>query len=68
MGKVRQATREPLVAWSLTGSALVVLAAALVLLGLNASQPDASRLDAGQIGLYGPGCPSEPWPTPAPAA
>ena len=40
-------------AWSLTGSALVVLAAALVLLGLNASQPDASRLNAGQIGLYG---------------
>ena len=53
MGKVRQATRKPLVAWSLTGSALVVLAAALVLLGLNASRLNASRLDAGQIGLYG---------------
>ena len=48
MGTVRQATRKSLVAWSLTGSVLVVLAAALVLLGLN-----ASRLDAGQIGLYG---------------
>ena len=47
MGKVRQATRKPLVAWSLTGSALVVLAAALVLLGLN-----ASRLHAGRIGFY----------------
>ncbi len=53
MGKVRQATRKPLVAWSLTGSVLVVLAAALVLLGLNASRLNASRLDAGQIGLYG---------------
>jgi hypothetical protein len=29
MGKVRQATRKPLVAWLLTGSVLVVLAAAL---------------------------------------
>jgi hypothetical protein len=53
MGKVRQATRKPLVAWSLTGAVLVVLAAALVLLGLNASRLNASRLDAGQIGLYG---------------
>ena len=53
MGKVRQATRKPLVAWSLTGSVLVVLAAALVLLGLNASRLNASRLNAGQIGLYG---------------
>ena len=53
MGKVRQATWKPLVAWSLTGSVLVVLAAALVLLGLNASRLNASRLDAGQIGLYG---------------
>src|SRR6185437_10377082 len=52
MGKVRQATWKPLVAWSLTGSVLVVLAAALVLLGLNASRLNASRLDAGQIGLY----------------
>jgi hypothetical protein len=40
------------VAWSLTGSALVVLAAALVLLGLNARRPNASRLDAGIIGFY----------------
>src|ERR1700761_6882529 len=53
MGKVRQATRKPLVAWSLTGSVLVVLLAALVLLALNASRVNASRLDAGQIGLYG---------------
>jgi hypothetical protein len=53
MGKVRQATRKPLVAWSLTGSALVVLAAALVLLGLNASRVNASRLNAGLIGFYG---------------
>src|ERR1700749_2667077 len=52
MGKVRLAARQPLVAWALTGSALVVLAAALVLLGLNASQPDASRLNAGQTGFY----------------
>jgi hypothetical protein len=52
MGKVRLAARKPLAAWALTGSALVVLAAALVLLGLNASQPDASRLDAGLIGFY----------------
>jgi hypothetical protein len=29
---------KPLVAWALTGSALVVLAAALVLLGLNAER------------------------------
>jgi hypothetical protein len=48
MGKVRQATWKPLVAWSLTGSVLVMLAAALVLLGLN-----ASRLNVGEIGLYG---------------
>ena len=41
-------TRNPLAAWPLTGSALVVLAAALVLLGLN-----ASRLNAGRIGFYG---------------
>ena len=52
MGKVRLAARQPLVAWALTGSALVVLAAALVLLGLNASQPDASRLGTGRIGFY----------------
>jgi hypothetical protein len=43
---------KPLVAWALTGSALVVLAAALLLLGLNASQPDASRLGTGRIGFY----------------
>jgi hypothetical protein len=48
VGEVRHATRKPLAAWSLTGSALVVLAAALVLLGLN-----ASRLNAGRIGFYG---------------
>ena len=53
MGEIRLAARKPLVAWSLTGSALVVLAAALVLLGLNASRLNASRLNAGQIGLYG---------------
>jgi len=47
MGEVRHATRKPLAAWWLTGSALVVLAAALVLLGLNASRPDAVR-----IGFY----------------
>ena len=41
-----------MLAWALTGSALAVLAAALVLLGLNASQLHASRLDAGQIGFY----------------
>jgi hypothetical protein len=35
MGKVRLAARKPLAAWALTGSALVVLAAALVLVGLN---------------------------------
>jgi hypothetical protein len=48
MGEVRRAARKPLAAWLLTGSALVMLAAALVLLGLN-----ASRLDAGRIGFYG---------------
>jgi hypothetical protein len=47
MGEVRHAARKPPVAWSLTGSALVVLTAALVLLGLN-----ASRLDAARIGFY----------------
>ena len=52
MGKVRHAVRPSLVAWTLTGSALFVLAAALVLLGLNASRPNASRLDAGIIGFY----------------
>ena len=52
MGEIRHAARKPLLAWSLTGSALVVLAAALVLLGLNASRLNASRLDTGQIGLY----------------
>jgi len=41
------------VAWALTGSALVVLAAALLLLGLNASRLNASRLNAGLIGFYG---------------
>jgi hypothetical protein len=40
-------------AWSLTGSALVMLAAALVLLGLNVSRPNASRLDSALIGFYG---------------
>ncbi len=53
MGEIRHAARKPLVAWSLTGSALVVLAAALVLLGLNASRLNASRLNVGAIGLYG---------------
>ena len=53
MGEIRLAARKPLVAWSLTGLALVVLAAALVLLGLNASRLNASRLNAGEIGLYG---------------
>jgi hypothetical protein len=53
MGEIRHGARKPLLAWSLTGSALVVLAAALVLLGLNASRLNASRLDTGQIGLYG---------------
>ena len=53
MGEIRHAARKPLLAWSLTGSALVVLAAALVLLGLNAGRLNASRLDTGQIGLYG---------------
>ena len=48
MGEVRHATRKPLAAWWLTGSALVVLTAALVLLGLN-----AGRLNAGRIGFYG---------------
>ena len=48
MGEVRHAARKSLAAWSLTGSALVVLAAALVLLALN-----ASRLHAGKIGFYG---------------
>jgi hypothetical protein len=52
VGTVRNAARKPLVAWSLTGLTLVVLAAALVLLGLNASQPDASRLGTGRIGFY----------------
>jgi hypothetical protein len=53
MGRVRHAARKPLAAWSLTGSALVVLAAALVLLGLNVSRPSASRLDGALIGFYG---------------
>ena len=53
MGEVPHAARKPPVAWSLTGSALVVLTAALVLLGLNASRLDASRLNASQIGFYG---------------
>src|SRR5690349_18227834 len=48
MGETRHAARRPLAAWSLTVAALVVLAAALVLLGLN-----ASRLNAGLIGFYG---------------
>ena len=48
MGEVRHAARKPLAAWWLTGSALVVLTAALVLLGLN-----AGRLNAGRIGFYG---------------
>jgi hypothetical protein len=48
MGETRRAARRPLAAWSLAVSALVVLAAALVLLGLNASQ-----LNAGRIGFYG---------------
>jgi hypothetical protein len=48
MGETRHAARRPLAAWSLTVSTLVVLAAALVLLGLN-----ASRTDAGRIGFYG---------------
>jgi hypothetical protein len=52
MGKVRLGTRKPLAAWVLTGSALVVLAAALVLLGLNASRFSASRLSGGIVGLY----------------
>jgi hypothetical protein len=52
VGTVRNAARKPLLAWALTGSALVVLGAALVLLGLNASQPDVSRLGAGRIGFY----------------
>lgn len=53
MGEVRLAARKPLVAWSLMGLTLVMLAAALVLLGLNVSRPDASRLDAALIGFYG---------------
>jgi hypothetical protein len=48
MGETRRAARRPLAAWSLTVSALVALAAALVLVGLN-----ASRLDAGRTGFYG---------------
>jgi hypothetical protein len=48
MGETRHAARRPLAAWSLPVSALVVLAAALVLLGLN-----ASRIHAGRIGFYG---------------
>ena len=48
MGETRRAARRPLAAWSLTVSTLVVLAAALVLLGLN-----ASRTDAGRTGFYG---------------
>jgi hypothetical protein len=48
MGETRRAARRPLAAWSLAVSALLVLAAALVLLGLNASQ-----LNAGRIGFYG---------------
>ena len=43
MGEVRHAARKTLAAWSLTGSALVVLAAALVLLALNASRPTRAR-------------------------
>src|SRR5690348_7081832 len=48
MGETRRAARRPLAAWSLTVATLVVLAAALVLLGLN-----ASRIHAGRIGFYG---------------
>src|SRR6478609_3471108 len=47
MGETRRTARRPLVAWSLTVATLVVLAAALVLLGLN-----ASRTDTGRIGFY----------------
>jgi hypothetical protein len=52
MGEVRHAARKLLAAWSLTGLILAVLAAALVLLALNASRP-ATRLNAGLIGFYG---------------
>jgi hypothetical protein len=48
MGETRHAARRPLAAWSLAVATLVVLAAALVLLGLN-----ASRIHAGRIGFYG---------------
>jgi hypothetical protein len=48
MGETRHAARRPLAAWSLRVSALVALAAALVLLGLN-----ASRINTGRIGFYG---------------
>jgi hypothetical protein len=48
MGETRRWARKPLAAWSLAVATLVVLAAALVLLGLN-----ASRLNAGGIGFYG---------------
>ena len=58
MGKVRQATRKPLVAWSLTGSVLVVLAAALLLLGLNAGggrfRGNAGGRITGQVGAGSP--------------
>src|ERR1700750_323628 len=47
MGETRHAARRSLAAWSLTVSTLLVLAAALVLLGLN-----ASRLHEGRIGFY----------------
>jgi len=53
VGEVSNAARKPLLAWSLTGSVLVLLAAALVLLGLNVSRPSASRLDPALIGFYG---------------
>jgi len=62
MGETRHAARRPLAAWSLTVATLVVLAAALVLLGLN-----ASRLHAGRIGFYILLSVAS-WPTRAPAA
>jgi hypothetical protein len=48
MGEARHATRRTLAAWGLAGLTMTVLAAALVLLGLNTGRFDPSR-----TGFYG---------------
>ena len=53
MGEARHATRRTLAAWGLAGLTMTVLAAALVLLGLNTGRFDPSR--AGFYGLLSVG-------------